>query len=119
MTEADLILGQHALNAGIINQQQLDAAIEIQLRELESHGRQRFLGQIFVEQGYLTEEALAGILDEQARAALTREDALLRHRFPGRNGSWKYSNLSRKEPPGSGHRSPSTSPSAPRSRPAR
>ncbi|MBI3099149.1 MAG: VCBS repeat-containing protein [Planctomycetes bacterium] len=76
-TEADLLIGRHAVARGWVSEARLAEGIAQQERENAEGRAPRRLGMILVERGDLTPEQLADLLDEQARAIISAEDLAL------------------------------------------
>lgn len=60
-------LGEVLVAAGVVSQEQVEAALSIQDEDLEVGGKKRRLGQILVAQGFITEEQVARALSGQLR----------------------------------------------------
>jgi type IV pilus assembly protein PilB len=64
-------LGEYFVSAGLMNQEQVQRALELQKQ------KGGFLGQIFVEEGWVTEQQLCQVLSKMLRVHWTNIDFLL------------------------------------------
>ncbi len=64
-------LGEHLVNAGLMNQEQIRTALHLQ------HPKGGFLGQIFVTEGWITGQQLCQALSQMLRIHWTNLDCLL------------------------------------------
>ncbi|MBI3098153.1 MAG: hypothetical protein HYY93_07915 [Planctomycetes bacterium] len=76
-SELDLLIGRHAVARTWVSEGRVADAVAQQERETLEGKPERLIGAILVERGDLTPEQLDRLLDDQARALLSREDTLL------------------------------------------